>query len=120
MLQRNENTKLSIANEADDNNYLAREDVGADFVGERPRKSVVSQNEANDSDEEKRRLQEEDKEEDGAELEATKQDHIVDGFQAGGTNHEANMKQFMKNYGQYIDIPGFYIMDTKIFPDKTC
>lgn len=113
LIQRNENTKFSIGlGEEDNNNY------GADDLGEkgRGRKSVLAQNEANDSDEEKQRLQDEDKEEDGDELE----DHIVDGFKAGGTNHEANMKQFMKNYGQLIDIPGFYIMDTKIFPDRTC
>ena len=45
------------------------------------------------------------------------EDDLVE-FEAGedGTNHENNMRKFMKEYGATFPIQSHYVMDSKIYP----
>ena len=42
--------------------------------------------------------------------------YVLDEFNAGAKNQDSNKKIFRKNYGVEKNIPGFYIIDAKLFP----
>jgi hypothetical protein len=43
-------------------------------------------------------------------------DDAVEGFEAGGTNHEKNMINFMKEYGITLGMMSHYVLDSKLYP----
>lgn len=76
-------------------------------------KSVIGKSanfEDMDSDEERKRLKEEQEAE-----EEELADEVLESFKAGA-KHQENMKAFVNNYGIRLKVPGYYIYDVKINP----
>ena len=66
-----------------------------------------------DSEDEKKKIEDENKDE------VYDDDDLVE-FEAGeGTNHEENMKTFMKEYGATLPVQSQYVLDSKIYPNDT-